>query len=144
MIKRMQLPRLFLVRQNFPSRRIADVAGEVHRQLQASGFAARLKPGASVAIGVGSRGISNIATIARATAEFWRSQGMRPFIFPAMGSHGAATAEGQADVLAHYGIIEATMGCPVISSLDVVPLGKTPEGIETFMDRNAYESDGVM
>jgi hypothetical protein len=61
-----------------------------------------------------------------------------------MGSHGAATAEGQADVLAHYGINEATMGCPVISSLDVVPVGRTPEGIEAFMDRNAYESDGVM
>jgi len=61
-----------------------------------------------------------------------------------MGSHGAATAEGQADVLAHYGIVEVTMGCPVLSSLDVVPLGRTPDGIEAFMDRNAYESDGVM
>jgi hypothetical protein len=69
---------------------------------------------------------------------------MRPFIFPAMGSHGAATAEGQADVLAHYGIIEETMGCPIISSLEVVAVGVTPEGIRTFMDRNAYESDGVM
>jgi hypothetical protein len=97
-----------------------------------------------VAIGVGSRGISNIATITRAVVDFWKSKGARPFIFPAMGSHGAATAEGQADVLAHYGIIEATMGCPVISSLDVVPVGRTPEGIEAFMDRNAYESDGVM
>ena len=140
----MQFPRLFLVRQNFPDRRIPDVAAEVKRQLHASGFAARLKPGARVAIGVGSRGIANIATIVRAAADYWQSAGMRPFIFPAMGSHGAATAEGQADVLAHYGIIEATMGCPVISSLDVVPLGKTPEGIQTFMDRNAYESDGVM
>jgi hypothetical protein len=140
----MQLPRLFLVRQNFPSRRLPDVAGEVHRQLHASGFAARLQPGASVAIGVGSRGITNMATIARATVEFWKSRGMRPFIFPAMGSHGAATAEGQADVLAHYGIIEDTMGCPVRSSLQVVALGKTPQGIQTYMDRNAYESDGVM
>ena len=69
---------------------------------------------------------------------------MRPFIFPAMGSHGAATAEGQADVLAHYGIIEETMGCPIVSSLDVVPLTKTPDGIQTYMDRNAFESDGVM
>src|ERR1700729_2787942 len=140
----MQFPRLFTVRQNFPDRRLPDVAAEVQRQLRNSDFAARLKPGARVAIGVGSRGISNIATIARSTAEFWKSQGMHPFIFPAMGSHGAATAEGQADVLAHYGIIEATMGCPIVSSLDVVPLGKTPEGIQTFMDRNAYESDGVM
>jgi hypothetical protein len=140
----MQFPRLFLVRQNFPDRRIPDVESEVKRQLHNSGFPARLKPGARVAIGVGSRGITNIATIARAAAEFWTSAGMHPFIFPAMGSHGAATAEGQADVLAHYGIIEATMGCPIISSLEVVPLGKTLEGIQTFMDRNAYESDGVM
>ena len=140
----MQFPRLFVVRQNFPDRRIPDVAAEVHQQLHDSGFASRLKPGSRVAIGVGSRGISNIATIVRAAAEFWKSQGMQPFVFPAMGSHGAATAEGQADVLAHYGIIEATMGCPVLSSLDVVPLGKTPEGIQTYMDRNAYESDGVM
>jgi hypothetical protein len=140
----MQLPRIFLVRQNFPSRRIADVAAEVQRQLQASGFAARLRPGSSVAIGVGSRGIANIATITRTAAEFWKGQGMHPFVFPAMGSHGAATAEGQADVLAHYGIIETTVGCPVRSALDVVPLGKTPQGIQTYMDRNAYESDGVM
>jgi hypothetical protein len=140
----MQFPRLFLVRQNFPDRRIPDVAAEVKRQLHDSGFAARLKPGARVAIGVGSRGIANIAAIARSAVEFWKSVGMQPFIFPAMGSHGAATAEGQADVLAHYGIVDATMGCPILSSLDVVPLGKTPEGIQTYMDRNAYESDGVM
>ena len=140
----MQFPRLFLVRQNFPDRRIADVAGEVQNQLRASSFVARLQPGSRVAIGVGSRGITNIASITHAAVDFWKSQGMRPFIFPAMGSHGAATAEGQADVLAHYGIIEATMGCPVLSALEVVPLGKTPQGIQTYMDRNAYESDGVM
>ena len=113
-------------------------------ELVDSPFGARTKPGARVAIGVGSRGISNIATITRAVVDFWKSKGARPFIFPAMGSHGAATAEGQADVLAHYGIIEATMGCPVISSLEVVPVGRTPQGIEAFMDRNAHESDGVM
>jgi hypothetical protein len=113
-------------------------------ELMNSPFSKRTNPGARVAIGVGSRGISNIATIVRSVVDFWKSKGAKPFIFPAMGSHGAATAEGQADVLAHYGIIEATMGCPVVSSLEVVPLGRTPEGIEAFMDRNAYESDGVM
>ncbi len=140
----MQFPRLLHVNQNFPDRRITDVSAEVHHQLQSSGFAARLKPGATVAIGVGSRGIANIATITRAAVQFWKSQGMHPFVFPAMGSHGAATAEGQADVLAHYGIIEDTIGCPVRSALEVVALGKTPQGIQTYMDRNAYESDGVM
>jgi hypothetical protein len=140
----MPYSRLLLCRQNFPDRRIADIPGTVQKELSSAAFASRLKPGSRVAIGVGSRGITNIATIARAVADFWRSQGMKPFIFPAMGSHGAATAEGQADVLAHYGIIEETMGCPIVSSLDVVPVGKTPQGIETFMDRNAFESDGVM
>jgi hypothetical protein len=140
----MQFPRLLLVRQKFPDRRIPDVAAEVRRQLTASGFAARLKPGARVAIGVGSRGIHNIATIARNVVAYWKDQGMRPFIFPAMGSHGAASAAGQADVLAHYGIIEETMGCPIVSQLEVVSLGKTADGIEAFMDKTAYDSDGVM
>ena len=136
-------PRLYFVRQHFPDRRIKDITGEVHAQLAFSGFGAKLKPGARVALGVGSRGIANIATIVRAVADYWKSRGCKPFIFPAMGSHGAATAEGQADVLAHYGIHEATMGCPVISHLDVVSLGKTDDGIEAFLDKNAYESDGV-
>ncbi|MCC6344241.1 MAG: hypothetical protein IT166_18710 [Bryobacterales bacterium] len=140
----MELSRLLLVKQNFPDRSIKNIPGEAAKQLNASPFASRVKPGGSVAIGVGSRGISNIAAITRAVVDYFKSHGLRPHIFPAMGSHGAATAEGQADVLAHYGIVEATMGCPVISQLEVISLGSTTEGIEAFMDRTAYESDGVM
>ena len=140
----MQFPRLIAVRQKFPDRRIPDLAAEVHKQLSASGFASRLKPGSRIAIGVGSRGIHNIATIVRNVVRFWKNQGMQPFIFPAMGSHGAATAAGQADVLAHYGVTEPAMGCPVVSQLEVVSLGKTVDGIEAFMDKMAYESGGVM
>ncbi len=140
----MTFPRLCLVRQKFPDRHIPDVAAEARRQLVQSGFAARLKPGSRVAVGVGSRGIHNIATIVRSVVAYWKEQGMQPFLFPAMGSHGAASAEGQADVLAHYGIIEETMGCPVISCLEVVSLGKTADGIEAFMDKQAYDSAGVM
>src|ERR1051326_2064230 len=140
----MQFPRLLLVRQKFTDRRIPDFAAEVQKQLAGSGFAERLKPGSTVAIGVGSRGIHNIATIVRSAVRYWKSQGMHPFLFPAMGSHGAASAAGQADVLAHYGITESSMGCPLVSQLEVVSLGKTAEGIEAFMDKAAYESDGVM
>src|SRR5215471_18517793 len=140
----MALPRLLLTRQNFPDRRIPDVAAEVRKQLGASPFAGRLKPGARVAIGVGSRGIHNIATIVYNVVQYWKEQGMQPLLFPAMGSHGAASAAGQAEVLAHYGITEATMGCPLISQLEVVSLGKTSDGIEAFMDKVAYDSDGVM
>lgn len=132
-----------MVRQHFPDRSIKDIPAEVSRKLSRAGFAARLKPGSRVAIGVGSRGIANIATIVRSVVAYWKSEGMQPFIFPAMGSHGAATAEGQADVLMHYGIHEAAMGCPIISSLEVVSLGKTPENVEAFMDRHACQSDGI-
>jgi hypothetical protein len=140
----MAFSRMLVVRQNFPDRRVSDIPGEILKGLSAAGFASRLQPGARVAIGVGSRGIANLATIVRAVVDYWTNQGMRPAIFPAMGSHGAATAQGQADVLAHYGIDAATMGCPVVSSLEVVSLGRSEQGIETFMDRGAFESDGVM
>lgn len=140
----MPFDRTLLVQQTFPDRKIADIPGTVKRELSASSIGAELPAGSSVAIGVGSRGISNIATIVRSVVDYWRGRGMNPFIFPAMGSHGAATAEGQADVLAHYGIHEATMGCPVISQLEVVNLGRTDEGLEAFMDKLAFNSAGVM
>ena len=140
----MELPRIIRVKQTFPDRGLKDVAGSVLAELKASPFASRVKPGGRVGIGVGSRGITNIALIAKAAVEFWKGAGCEPFIFPAMGSHGAATAAGQADVLAHYGITEATMGCPVISQLEVVSLGKDSNGIEAFMDKVAYDADGVM
>jgi len=140
----MALSKMLLVRQNFPDRKLADIPGTVTKELQDAGFGGNLAAGASVAIGVGSRGITNIGTIVKAVVAFWKAKGMKPFIFPAMGSHGAATAEGQADVLAHYGIIEETMGCPVRSSLDVISLGRTPEGIEAFLDKHASEADGIM
>jgi hypothetical protein len=136
--------RLLLVRQNFPDLRLPDVRMEARHQLERSGFAARLRPGARVAIGVGSRGIANVAIIVQSAVEYWRDHGLKPFIFPAMGSHGAATPEGQADVLAHFGITEPSMGCPIVSRLDVVSLGQTDDGIEVFMDAAAHDADGVM
>jgi hypothetical protein len=139
----MKFPRFVAVEQSFPNRAIPNIPDHVRQELSGSDFAARAPAGARIAIGVGSRGISNIATIVKSVVEFWKAQGADPFIFPAMGSHGAASAEGQTDVLAHYGIHEATMGVPVVSSLDVVSLGKTPEGIETFMDKKAFHADGV-
>jgi hypothetical protein len=139
----MNLPRFVLTQQSFPNRAIADIPNHVRAELAQSDLASRVPQRPRIAIGVGSRGISNIATIVKSVAGFWKASGADPFIFPAMGSHGAATAEGQADVLAHYGIHEATMGVPVVSSLEVVPLGETPNGIETYMDKNAFESDGV-
>ena len=143
-MKEMQFPRLLLVQQKFPDRRIPDVRAEVAKQLNASAFASRVKPGGRIAIGVGSRGIHNYPAIVKGVVQYWLDQGMQPFIFPAMGSHGAASAEGQTLVLEHYGITAAAMGCPIVSQLEVVSLGKTSDGIEAFMDKAAFESDGIM
>jgi hypothetical protein len=136
--------RLLIVHQDFPDLRLADVQAEARHQLERGGFAARLRPGARVAIGVGSRGIANIAVIVRSVVDYWLAHGMSPFLFPAMGSHGAATPEGQAEVLAHFGITEQSMGCPVVSRAEVVSLGQTDDGIEVFMDAAAHAADGVM
>ncbi len=112
-------------------------------ELRVSGLAASLPPGASVAIGAGSRGISNIATIVRAVCDYFAGAGLKPFVFPAMGSHGAGTAEGQASVLAHYGITEATMGCPVRSQFDTTPMGTSDLGVETFAGNDALAADAI-
>src|SRR5215203_4407122 len=135
---------LLIVRQDFPDLRLDDVGAEARQQLERGGFAARLRPGARVAIGVGSRGIAGIATIVQSAVQYWRARGMTPFIFPAMGSHGAATPEGQAEVLAHFGITEQSMGCPIVSRSEVVSLGQTEDGIEVFMDAAAHAADGVI
>ena len=139
----MNFPRFVHAEQSFPNRAIANIEDHIRQELSSSDIVKRVPKGARIAIGVGSRGIANIARITKATVNYWKDHGAQPFIIPAMGSHGAATAEGQSDVLARYGIHEATMGVPVVSSLEVVPLGKTSEGIETFMYKAAFDSDGV-
>lgn len=107
---------------------------------------ANLVPGARIAIAVGSRGISNIALIARSVVEAVRAAGGDPFIIPAMGSHGGATAEGQARVLADYGATEEYLGAPVCSCMEVVPLGRTDGDMDipVYMDKLAAQSDGVI
>jgi hypothetical protein len=137
----MKLPRFVLAEQYFPDRAITHIPDHIRKELSEADFTFRR--GARIAIGVGSRGIANLNVIVKSVVDFLKEHGAEPFIFPAMGSHGAATAEGQTDVLDHYGINEANMGAPVLSSLAVEPLGKTPEGMQTFMDKNAYDSDGV-
>lgn len=140
----MPIQRLVRVRQNFPKRALDDVAASVRETLEAADWTKQVAAGSRIAIGAGSRGIQNIDVIVKATVDFWKSRDCKPFIIPVMGSHGAATAEGQADVLHHYGITEEAMGAPIISSLDVVTVGHTPEGIEVSMDKQAFEADGVM
>ena len=101
-------------------------------------------PTGSVAIGVGSRGIGKIGPVVAALVGSLKEAGAEPFVVPAMGSHGASTAEGQARVLGHLGVSEEEVGCPVQATMEAVSLGETPSGVEVFMDRNAYEADAVI
>jgi hypothetical protein len=128
------------VRQSFPRPRVADIAAAVRQALSAA--SPPIKRGDRVAVGAGSRGIANIATIVRATVDHLKTLGAQPFVFPAMGSHGGATAEGQLSVLAHYGITEAGMGCPLRATMDVVQVGEAL-GLPVWLDRLAAEADWI-
>lgn len=140
----MDLPRCAIIRQNFPHRSVGDVAAAVRAAMRDAHTLSALRAGASVAVGVGSRGIAHIDTIVATLVAGLKERGLRPFLFPAMGSHGAATAKGQAQVLAKFGLTPDRIGCPVRSSLAVVELGRTPEGIDVVADRLAIQADAIL
>jgi hypothetical protein len=130
------------IKQRFEGPTITDIPGAVRETLRTLHLQDRVKPGQTVAITAGSRGIANIDRITRAVVDELKGLGLQPFIVPTMGSHGEATAEGQRKVLEHYGITEAAMGCPIRSSMDVVRIAEV-KGIPVFCDRNAWEADHI-
>jgi hypothetical protein len=132
------------VEQFFNGPRVGDVAAAVRAELDRIGLGQRIRRGASVAIAAGSRGITDGALVVRTVAEAVRAVGAEPFIVPAMGSHGGATAEGQRAVLEGYGITEAYTGAPIRSSMDVVEIGRTEDGVPLHFDRHAHEADHVV
>jgi hypothetical protein len=138
------LPRFFRVRQTFDRPRVADPAATVREELGRILPAGSIAPGSRIGVTVGSRGISGIATMVRAAVEFLRARGAEPFIIPAMGSHGGASAEGQRQLLAHYGVTEEAMGCPVRAEMQTRSLGRTPSGIEARIADVAWNSDGIL
>jgi len=144
LLRGIPLPRMVKVRQNFPVSEIKDVPASLREQLSKPGVGDRIKPGMRIAIAVGSRGVADIPTLARVTAEEIKRRGGHPFIVPGMGSHGGATAEGQKEVLANLGVTEASAGCEILSSMEVVELGRLPVGLPVYMDKYAYEADGIV
>jgi hypothetical protein len=133
-------PRFFRLKQIFDAPAVADVAQATRRALAELPAANFIRPGLRVAVGAGSRGITNYALIVRTVCEELKRLGTEVFIVPAMGSHGGATAAGQLDVLAHYGITENAMGVPIKSSMEVIELGRTGEFV-VYQDRNAAGAD---
>jgi hypothetical protein len=136
-------PKLVRVRQEFDRTSLPDVPAAVRNALERLDLGRTIRPGQSVALTAGSRGIANIAVVLKTTVAFLRGLGAEPFLVPAMGSHGGATAAGQQKVLESYGITEEFVGAPIRASMHVVELGVTAEGYPAVLDRFAREADHI-
>jgi hypothetical protein len=141
---RMTFPPLALVRQSIPQPRVDDVPGTIRRLIKGSRLRERVKPGGTIAVGIGSRGVHAIDLVARTIVDTLHEMGYRPFIVAAMGSHGGATAEGQRELLAGYGVTADTMGVPVKTDMDTVVLGTNPVGLPIYFDKNAFHADAIV
>ena len=138
------LPCLARFNRPLPSAALADVGAAVEQSLAAT-FSAGDVAGRRIAVGLGSRGVANYALVARRIVDWLRARGAEPFIVPAMGSHGGATAEGQREVLAGWGITPESMGVPVRATMEAVELGSAGDPpVRVFMDRNAHQADAVL
>ncbi|MDM5314023.1 nickel-dependent lactate racemase [Peribacillus frigoritolerans] len=144
LLREIQLPKMVKVRQKFRTPHIADVAGKVKKAIKEAGVLSRINEDDRVAIAVGSRGVADLPTLVRETVAAVKEAGGNPFIVPAMGSHGGATAEGQIDVLLQLGISEEAVGAPIRSSMEVIKLDELPNGLPVYIDKFAYESDKII
>ena len=140
----MNLPELARVRQSVPQPRVENVPGTIRRLILESRLRDRVPAGGTIAVGIGSRGITGIAGMARATVDGLKELGYKPFIVAAMGSHGGATADGQRALLAGYGVTAETMGVPVKTDMESVVLGTSSVGLPIYFDRNAHQADGIV
>jgi hypothetical protein len=138
------LPRMYRVRQLFDAPRVADPAAAVADELARPAIRALVRPGARVAVAVGSRGIRGIDRIVRAAVDGLKAAGAAPFIVPAMGSHGGATAEGQRDLIGRYGVTEQAMGVPVVSSMATTVIGATGGGVPIHLSSDALAADLIV
>jgi hypothetical protein len=138
------LPRMRSVRQLFPRDEVADIAGTVRAELEASGMRAKIKKGGRIAVCAGSRGLAQLPLLVKATVDWVREAGGDPFVMPAMGSHGGATAKGQAEMLETLGVTEKTVGAPVISTMETRIVGEAKPGYPVHMSVDILNSDGCI
>ena len=138
------LPPMARVLQKFDSTKLADILVAIHQEFQRREIRERVKPGQIIAVGCGSRGIANISTIVIAVINELKALGAKPFIFPCMGSHGAATAEGQKKVLGSYGITEDSTGVPIRATMETVIVDHLADGTPVHMDKFASEAEAIV
>lgn len=140
----MAYPKVVQVQQDFPRPQVEDVEQALREQFEKEEIASRIEPGMEIALTAGSRGIANIDLILGSLVKLLKESGAEPFVVPAMGSHGGATAEGQVEVLESLGITEESVGAPIRSSMEIVELGETERGTPVYMDKISSEADGVI
>lgn len=138
------LPKMVNIRQKFEATRLHDISAAIAGEFRRPEVRSCIRPGQVVAVGCGSRGVANIAEITRCVIRELQVLGARPFVFPAMGSHGAATAEGQKKVLEGYGISETATGVPIRASMDTLVVGHLSDGTPVHVDKHAAEADGIV
>ena len=143
-MKEIEFPGMAKIRQKLEAPRLENIAQELREGIARSRLKERVKPNDEVAVTAGSRGIANIVQITATIVEELKKLGVRPFIVPAMGSHGGATADGQIEVLAGYGITEDSVGAPIRSSMEVVKIGEIKDQVPVFMDKIALGSDAIV
>ena len=139
-----EYPEIFRIRQKFDRPVVEDIPSEVASELSRLNLDTTIQPGQSVAITAGSRGIANIHIIIKSIVDHLKGLGAEPFVVPAMGSHGGATAEGQQGIVEGYGITEDYVGCPIRSSMETVIVCDAKEGFPVHFDKNAYGADHVV
>ena len=138
----MDFPSMHHIRRQFEDDSLEDVGSAVREGIAAAELS--IGRGDRIAVTVGSRGIADLELIVRSAVHGLLDLGARPFIIPAMGSHGGGTAEGQEEVLASYGVTEERVGAPVVSSMDVVEIEASHLENKVFMDKHAWEADGIL
>ncbi|MFS0823447.1 lactate racemase domain-containing protein [Bacillus sp. 1P02SD] len=144
LLKDIPVPKMLKVKQHFDDSKIENIVEELTNKLHREDVKQTIKPGAEIAIAVGSRGIDALVDITKTTVQFIKDMGGKPFIVPSMGSHGGATGEGQRDVLKHLGVTEESVGCEIRSSMEVIKLGELPNGLPVYIDKYASQADGIV
>jgi hypothetical protein len=139
----MLYPRFLRIRQKFQRPKVDNIAAAVRSSLEKLKLNGRIKPGQSVALTAGSRGIANIPLVLKSVVQHLKDLGAKPYLVPAMGSHGGGVAEGQRKVLESYGITESFVGAPIRASMEVISLGTTPDGFPVVLDKLASEADHI-
>lgn len=143
-LEEVQIPKIIKVKQKFNKTKLNNAPGELRNQLVDKNINNKIYKGARIAITAGSRGISQYKYLMKVIVEFIKENGGEPFIVPSMGSHGGATAKGQEKMLYKLGITEESIGAPIVSSMEVVEIGRSEKNLPVYIDKNAYEADGII